>query len=162
MFWDNKKSSGNDNTLSDIARGIQYAVNTTQEIVEHHYQNLFERYFENNAAKMTSIKISENNVLEVPTISLLSLNNMMLDEMSVDLSLRINKADKKIVKNSEGYEIERASFSISLSSEKRDNVNGRNSDVIDITMKFKAGNPPEAVEKIVEEFTRKIFPKAVE
>ncbi len=177
MLFSKKKSAelspdsnaGNtENTLSDIVRGIQHAVNTAQEVIEQQYFQHLNKFID----QKKTIKLSDDHFLEVPLITLVSMDHLVLDEMSVDMTLIMNHASKKELRNRDYNQKKsdenqnvygnssRSSFSISL-AKNRSGGNVRAANEIGIRMKFKAGEPPEAVNKIVEEFTRSIFPKKI-
>lgn len=147
-------------TLSDMARGVQHAVNTAQEVLELHYVRLLARYFdEDNNPKMVRLNVSNDSIIEVPLISLISPHELKLDELTMDLSLRIDETKIKRIPRKEGGAVERTSFQISVGGGKTGNGTVRDRNVLDIKMVFKSGDPPEGVSRIVEEFTRRIVAK---
>lgn len=156
----NKTPANEKHTLSDIARGVQHAVNTAQEILELHYVRLLGRYFdEDNNPKMVRLRTAQDTIVEVPLISLISPHELKLDELTMGLSLRIDETKVKRIPRKEGEPIERTSFQISVGGGNTGDGAVRDHNMIDIKMVFKSGDPPEGVSRIVEEFTKKIVPK---
>ncbi len=154
-------------TLSDITRGMQYAVNTTQEVLEHHYQKMLDRYFDASGNPVTTtFNIAQGRVVEAPLITLISPASLALEEMTVEMSIRVNNSsvkemNKEHVENthSSSFQTTRSSFQVSLAPPAEQ---GRSEDVIDIIMKFKKGDTPEGVSRIIDEFTSQILPKSGE
>lgn len=146
-------------TLSDITRGIQYAVNSAQDILEQHYVRILGKYFDKrNNPKMVNIKVPPDSTMEVPLIALVSPNGMYLDELTLDMSLRVDETEVKKIPRRDGRSIERTSFAISVGGPKKKDETLKDSDQIDIRMVFKSVDPPEGVARIVDEFTKKIIP----
>lgn len=148
----------NAQTLADIARGIQHCVNSTQEMMEQQYLRLLNRHFdENKQARVVRVKTPNGYELEVPTITLLNPKEMVMEEMLVEMSIRVDQVQAKEVNpEDEACELTRSSFTVSLAPKQTEN---RASNVIDIMMRFKAGDAPEGVARVVDEFAKQIVPK---
>lgn len=147
-------------TLSDLTRGIQHAVNTAEEILEQHYLRMLGRYFnEDNSPRMARIKVPPASVIEVPLLALVTPTALKLDEMVLDMTLRIDETEVKRFPGRAGRVVERSSFKISVGSGTREDGSPREKNQIDIRMTFKSGDVPEGVSRIMEEFTKSILPK---
>ncbi len=145
-------------TLSDIAKGIQYTVNTAQDVVEKFYIKLLDRYFDddNNPISM-GINISEDTSINVPLITLVTPTGLELEELEVDMSLRVDGMETKKETTKAGDEVKRASFNISFSS--GGGKSARDTNMIDLKMKFKQGDAPEGIQRIIESFANNVIPK---
>ncbi len=149
-FWNKKHQSKQ--TFSDIIRGMQYAVNTAQEILEQHHIQLLNKYFDNNGIPITKqIKISNDKILDVPLISVINQNSLSIDEMEIEFNVRINSVELKELED-EKNNIERSSFTVDFTP----NENSDNKVLVKI--KFKTKEKPEGVSRIVDEFDKKIYP----
>ncbi len=145
-------------TLSDIAKGIQYTVNAAQDVVEKFYIKLLDRYFDDDQNPISmGINISEETSIDVPLITLVTPTGMELEELDVDMSLRVDGIDTKKEITKAGDEIKRASFNISFAS--GSDKTGRDANMIDIKMKFKKGDAPEGIQRIIESFANNVIPK---
>ncbi len=149
-----KESSGQ--TLTDIAKGIQYTVNAAQDVVEKFYIGLLDRYFDedNNPINM-AVNISEDTTIDVPLITLVTPSGLELDELEVEMSLRVDGVDTKKEITRAGDEIQRASFDISFGGNKLN----KNPNMIEMKMKFKKGDAPEGIQRIIESFSNNVIPK---
>lgn len=145
-------------TLTDIAKGIQYTVNAAQDLVEKFYIGLLDRYFDKDNDPITmSVNISEDTTVEVPLITLVTPTGLELDELEVDMSLRVDGVRTKKVITRSGDEVERASFDISFSGAGKSKV--RNPNFIEMKMKFKKADAPEGIQRIIENFSNNVIPK---
>lgn len=149
-------------TLSDIARGMQHAVNTTQEMVARHSLQQLERYFEADGSPvMVSLKTGPDKVIDVPLVTLIDQSTLVLDEMQVELSLRITDTSTKTAvveqiptADESPFSLDRSSFKVEFAPPRQE---ARDQDgLIDIVMKFKAGDPPEGVARVVDAFNNRI------
>lgn len=144
-------------TLSDIAKGIQHTVNTAQEVVEKYYIRLLDRYFdEQDNPKTMGINLSDDTSIDVPLIALVSPRGLELDELEVGMSLRVDGVKNKKEITKAGDEVQRASFQISFGGGKKGQ---KDPNMIDLSMKFKKGDSPEGVQRIIESFANRVTPK---
>jgi hypothetical protein len=150
-------------TLSSIARGMQHAVNSTQDIMEDHYTRVFDRYFDKDGSpKMVKFNVTPEQVVQAPLIALVPLNMLVLDEMVVEMSVEVvGTSDKKVATRTLGLDTDRSSFTVSFTS--GDRTGGKTgkepeqeNNTIDIVMKFKRGDPPEGVARVVDEFYKAV------
>ena len=145
-------------TLTDIAMGVQFSVNAAQDVVEKFYIGLLDRYFdeENNPVTM-AMNISDGVTIDVPLITLVTPTGLELEELEVDMSLRVDGVATKQEVTKAGDEVNRASFDISFSN--GTNKPGKDPNMIDLKMKFKKGDAPEGIQRIIESFTSNVIPK---
>jgi hypothetical protein len=156
--WKKKEPKGQSaQSLSDIARGMQHAVNSTQELTEQHYQEILERYFDDNGAALTKrFQLPDGTVMDVPLISLVPSAGLKLEEMIIEMSVKIDHSDLKSA-HPDKETLTRASFQCSFAHRRGDT--DLEQDVIEISMKFVAGDPPEGVAKLMEYYTNTALPK---
>ena len=149
---ENKIPEQEDQTLSDIIRGMQYCVNTAAEITEAHYLNQMSDYFdEDGNPVMFTYRNIRGEIVEIPVFTLMNHSELLLNEINIKMSLPIKYEKTKKIEF-EGNAIE--NFEISRSAFYLDNVTtsskGKNGE-IEIDMHFKASERPEAVSRIVDE-----------
>jgi len=91
-----ERKRGEEMTLADIIRGLQYCVNSSQDIIEQHHINSFNRFFDENGAPLVkTIKIMEGAAMDIPMVCMNSHSSLILDEMEVKLDLMIKKTALK-------------------------------------------------------------------
>ncbi len=160
MFGFNKKKDITSHALEDVARGMQYSVNSVQEIVEQHYINMLSRFFDKDHNPVTvKYNLTPGHVIEVPLITLVKPTSLSLEEISMEMRIRVDEARATEMKGEKKEFIGMTGFQVSMAPSSQDK---RKSNEIDIVMKFKAGDPPEGVSRIIDEFTSKLLPKRVD
>lgn len=170
QFRDENANKYNVQTLSDIARGMQYCVNSASEIVEKHYIDMFSRYFDDEGNPyVQTFNMSNGYKIEVPVFLMMGYNSMNMEEMTVKLLISLKEMKQKTHMFSGDEDEEdggeearnlatsRTSFTVALASENEDGTPG--SQNVTIEMKFKAGDPPEAVSRVVETFANTVIPE---
>ena len=151
---ENKPSS---NTLPDIVRGIQHAVNTATLMFEQNASAFLDRHLrQDGTPEVQIVKIpNSKHVLIVPTMATARPPDMILEEMEVKMCLRIDKTEQRQGHPAGDPDVTRSSFHVSMSAHPHDE---KSSNEIDIVMRFKRGDPPEGVARIVEQFVNSIVP----
>lgn len=164
QFQDENANKYNVQTLSDIARGMQYCVNSASEVVEKHYIDMFSRYFdENGDPYIQTFNMPNGYKIDVPVFLMMGYNSMNMEEMTVKLLISLKEMKQKTHsfggdedEDNANLATSRTSFTVALASENEDGTPG--SQNVTIEMKFKAGDPPEAVSKVIETFTNTVVP----
>lgn len=155
----NKKEKPQTRTFSDIIRGLQYSVNTAQQILERHHLYHFKKYFDDNGVPvMREFQLSDNRVLNVPEISLIGQHALAIDEMEIEFNARITAVETKNDMESGDIDeqkpkwIDRACFDVDFSTvSKSDNL-------LHVKIKFKAVDQPEGVSRVVDEYDKMVSP----
>lgn len=138
-------------TLSDVIRGMQYCVNTAAEITEQHYLSQLSDYFdEDGNPVMFTYRNSTGQIVEIPVFTLMNHAELLLNEINIKMSLPMKYSEVKTEEVSsnavEDFKVSRSVFYL-------DNLattpKGRQGE-IEIEMRFKSGERPEAVSRIVD------------
>jgi hypothetical protein len=164
-----KKRGVDAQTLADIARGMQHAVNATQELCEQHYARIVERYFNDDGTAITKRITLPHGAgeMEVPVIALMPPSGLMLKEAEIEMAVRIDStAIKSAAPTDEQVSHTRTSFAVSFTPRAHDRTPnaGNSSDgtsAIDIKMKFVAGDPPEGIARIIEAVANTMIPHEI-
>ena len=167
-------------TLSDIIRGLQYCVNSSQDIVEQHHIASIARFLDDDNRPVTRTINFGNAAIDVPLLCLSGHSSLVLDELNVKLNLMLrNTALKAMTGGPNAVElIQDRVVSNSIDQSKKEggrkhnseertlppaatrtcfgvdlaNVNGpdRRYANLEIGMKFKSSNPPEMFSRIID------------
>ncbi|MBF0450088.1 MAG: DUF2589 domain-containing protein [Candidatus Magnetomorum sp.] len=161
--------------LTDITRGLHHAASTTYAMIAQQYLLMLDQFFDRSEkadedghamykAKMVSIDMGNNYKVNIPLVSLVAPKGLALDEMKVELSVRASESDvKKATHELDNSNAERASFTVNLSpKQKNGNNEGRSPEIIDITLTFKASDPPEALMRVIDMYSNLIQPQKVD
>jgi len=159
--FNGKKTKSERTTLSDIVRGMLHAVNSSQVILEQHYDMLISRYFNPEGKPLTTkFVIDSERSIEIPIITLINLSAMELKEMDLEMSLHIDEVNvKKIENHNYDFEIDRGSFEVSIIPSKNSNAK-RPTDMVDVCMKFRTIDPPEGISRILDEYIKRVEPNS--
>lgn len=164
-----EESPDNTQTISDIIRGMQHAVNTAQEVLQDHQFRLMEKYFDAKTGQplMRYIVLQDGRRVDIPLITLIPSNLLSISELEMDFSVKIASTVVKTFEekiptetgNVISEERKRASFGVFFSGLRRKNNKDAtdnnaepesDTDVIHIKMKFKSIEEPEAAARLRE------------
>ena len=150
--------------LREITRGLQEAASATNSLIAQQYINLFDEFFDCDTdalgapmkAKMVEIAMDEQHIMRVPLFALVSPKGLALERMQVDLSVRVKgtEAQQALLATSE---TNAASFKVTIGGQGRQG-DSRDPDEVQIRMQFQASEPPEALNRLIEEYTSLITP----
>ncbi len=162
MLFDKNKEKNINTTLSDIVRGMLHSVNCSQEILDQHYNRIIEKYFNSDGTPKTkSFNVDSEKCVEIPLITLINPSALALKEIDLEMSLHIDQVNvKKEVCSNLSDILDRGSFNVSVVPSNKSN--DKQSDMVDISMKFRTIDPPEGVSRLLDEFIKKISPKYCE
>ena len=82
-------------TLSDIIRGLQYCVNSSQDIIEQHHVGALARFFDKSDRPLIRTIKFGNAAIDVPLLCLSGHTSLVLDELSVKLNLMLRNTALK-------------------------------------------------------------------
>lgn len=140
--------------LSALFRGIMDAVQATTASAGQQYLHAFEHYFHVEGDRMVPncvrVELTPGVVVDIPVITLLRLPSYQLEELEVDLSLRLRKEEVKSAVRSEirSNTAKKVSYSVEVCP--RSSPDGRTNDQVHLKMKFKATDTPESIERLIE------------
>ena len=139
-------------TLSDVIRGMQYCVNTAAEITEQHYLSQLSEYFdEDGHPVMFTYRNTRGEVVEIPVFTLMNHNELLLNEINVKMAIPVKYSELKTQEVEEtaieDYMVSRSTFYLDSLATSSKGKGGE----IEIEMRFKAGERPESVSRIVDE-----------
>jgi len=161
-----KKEPMTASDLSHITRGLHQAAAATHQVIAQQYIKLFDQFFDYDPedlgtpmkAKMVEVALDEGHILNIPLITLVAPRGLALSAMKVDMSVRMQGTElEKARDNLQNGEQQSARFFVTFGQDKRHGQQ-RDPDEIAISMVFKACEPPEAVNRLLEEYTNLISP----
>lgn len=153
--------------LGDITRGLQEAAAATHTLIAQQYIKLFDQFFDCDPealgspmkAKMVEVAMDDQHTLRVPLIALVSPRGLALERMQVDLSVRVNGIDtQSLAKHKPAEDAGGARFQVTVGANGRRGEQ-RDPDEVQIRMQFQACEPPEAINRLIEEYTNLIVPQ---
>ncbi|MEA5673378.1 DUF2589 domain-containing protein [Pseudomonas sp. MH2] len=152
--------------LRDITRGLQEAAAATNTLIAQQYLRLFDQFFDVDAeqpgmpmrAKMVEVAMDDTHTLRIPLIALVSTKGLALERMQVDLSVHVKNAQARQDLLQQANDTTSCShFKVTVGAQTR-RGEGRDPDEVQIRMQFQACEPPEAINRLIEEYTNLILP----
>ena len=150
--------------LDGIVRGLNYVANCASEMSLSHYQNLIKQYFDYDqkddvyTPKVVKLMLDKEHEINMPLIAVTDAKGLYLDELEVDFSVRVTGVDS--TKLEEGVQQNCPQLLVDISPRQREQ-SGRNKDIIDFKVKFKASDAPECVMKVIDRYNSQITPTLV-
>nr|WP_232239692.1 DUF2589 domain-containing protein [Pseudomonas alkylphenolica] len=149
--------------LCDITRGLQEAAAATNQLIAQQYIKLFDQFFDYDAqalgtpmkAKMVEVAMDDQHTMQVPLIALVSPRGLALERMQVDLSVRIQNTETTPASE----DLQRERFYVTVGGQNKRSGDARDPDEVQIRMQFQACDPPEALNRLIEEYTNLISPR---
>lgn len=167
-FFSRPKEPMSASDLSHITRGLHQAAAATHNLIAQQYIALFDQFFDYNVedlgtpmkAKMVDIALTEGHTITVPLIALVAPKGLALHKMDVDLSVKMHSTEvQKASHDLENGDLHSEKFFVTFGTTKREGQ-ARDPDEVQIRIEFKACEPPEAINRIIEEYTNLISPLA--
>lgn len=150
--------------LREITRGLQEAASAANSMIAQQYIELFDRFFDCNhqelgapmTAKMVEVAMDGQHLMRVPLFALVSPKGLALERMQVDLSVRVQNTEARRAFTPADAS-RSASFKVTIGGQGRQG-DSRDPDEVQIRMQFQASEPPEALNRLIEEYTNLIIP----
>lgn len=158
-------------SFTDVIRGFQHAVERAQTVAEQHSIGILDRFFTEEKdeetgitkqrPKMITFEIQRDNWMHVPLITLVDPNSLRLDEMEIEMAMRIKKQEIKSAHSRENCnkdDTTRASWEVEFTAMKETNGDGKQSAIF-VKMKFKAPKDQnEGLLRIIDEYRKSVNP----
>lgn len=136
----------NSYSFAELLKGFQDTVNSAQELLEVQQLNNFHHFFDKEGKALTEeIKIGAGKSIEVPLMSLIPQNSLIMDEVEIEFDAKLDEVIPKFTKG-EHFEssITQAEISLSHPSEKDNRL-------IHVKVHFKSAETPEGISRILDE-----------
>ncbi|MBJ9973865.1 DUF2589 domain-containing protein [Pseudomonas sp. S75] len=152
--------------LRDITRGLQEAAAATNTLIAQQYVRLFDQFFDVDQeqpglpmrAKMVEVAMDDAHTLRIPLIALVAPRGLALERMQVDLSVHVKDAEaREQALGQSDPSTSCAHFKVTVGAQSR-RGEGRDPDEVQIRMQFQACEAPEAINRLIEEYTNLIQP----
>ncbi|WP_236193262.1 DUF2589 domain-containing protein, partial [Pseudomonas faucium] len=147
--------------LRDITRGLQEAAAAANSLIAQQYINLFDQFFDCDSealgapmkARMVEVAMDDQHVMRVPLFALIAPKGLALERMQVDLSVRVNGTQARQQLEAESQNASSANFKVTIGAQGRQGE-ARDPDEVQIRIQFQATEPPEALNRLIEEYTK--------
>lgn len=140
--------------FSDILKGLQYAINSTQDMLQaQHLQGIMKFWNSNDGSPVSQkVKIGDR-VLDVPLMALVPQSHLEMDDVEIKFKARIGDiaSHSTVDKLQNGQNLTRADLQMEM-----DGIKATDDDVMEITIRFKAKDTPEGVARLTDEYNKMI------
>lgn len=140
--------------LSDILKGVQYAINSAQEMLHaQQVQNLMKFWQSNDGAPVTQKVLIGERELDVPLLTLVPHNHMEMDDVEIKFKAKVGDVvSQSMVYGLNGNDM----LSHTDLKMEMEGVRVTDSDVMEITIRFKGKETPEGVARLIDEYNKQI------
>ncbi|MGS0893913.1 DUF2589 domain-containing protein [Burkholderia stagnalis] len=155
--------------LDEIARGMQHAAAAANQLLAHQYTAVLDQFFDLRddgllAPREVTVALDAEHTMPVPLVALATPRGLALDRMVVHLTVRGDFTEALPAGGVAGDD-QRGRFYVTFAprSGKQDapgNARQRDTEHIDIEMQFAALAPPEAIMRVIDEYTHRLVPRA--
>src|SRR6266702_568793 len=154
--------------LDEITRGMQHAAAAANQLLAHQYTAVLDQFFDQDEDGLLSPRIVElaldaEHTMPVPLVALATPRGLALDRMVVHLTVRADFTEALPAGGLAGGD-QRGRFFVTLAPPSaRKDAQGqeaqRDTQHIDIEMQFTALAPPEAIMRVIDEYTHRLVPR---
>jgi len=164
-----KQTNTTDQTLSDIMRGMQRAVNTAQEALQDYQFRLMKKYFREDGSPYTVwITLSDGRRVEVPQITLLPWSLIAIEELEMGFSVEVSHSElkKQVAEAVKGTpskpfdDLTRSSFIVQFARQPEGEAGAADGNAVTVRIKFKAIPVPEGTARMLDALNMDIVEKA--
>jgi hypothetical protein len=152
--------------LDEIARGMQHAAASANQLLAHQYIRVLDTFFDTDkdgrlTARSVEVELDAEHTMPVPLVALATPRGLGLEKMIVHLTVRGDFAEALPVDGGD----HRAHFHVTLAppskraSEGAASPRERDTEHIDIEMHFTALEPPDAIMRVIDEYTHRLVPR---
>ena len=146
------------NSFADVLKGILHAVNSVQEILQLQQIENLKKFWEGDAGKAVTQKIKVGDrEMEVPLVTLVPHSHLEIDDMEIHFKAKVGEVvsatpdDSLVMTTAKPEATERTDLQMELSG-----VKANDSDVMDITIRFKHKDMPEGLARLTDEYNKLI------
>ncbi len=140
--------------FSDILKGLQYAINSAQDMLQaQQVQNLMRFWNGNGGTPITQkMKIGERE-LDVPLMTLVPHSHLEIDDVEIKFKAKIGDiASHSVADRLQGNQsLTRADLQMDMKG-----IKATDDDVMEITIRFKSKETPEGVARLTDEYNKLI------
>lgn len=150
--------------LDEIARGMQHAAASANQLLAQQYTRVLDTFFDSNddgllTARTVNVELDAEHTMPVPLVALATPRGLALEKMVVHLTVRGDFAEAMPIDGGD----HRARFHVTMAppSKRTGEATGRERDTehIDIEMHFAALDPPDAIMRVIDEYTHRLIPR---
>lgn len=140
--------------FSDILKGLQYAINSAQDMLQAQQVQTLMRFWSSNDGKPVSQKVKVGDrELDVPLMTLVPHSHLQIDDVEIKFKAKIGDVGARSMsdKLQNGQNLTRADLQMEM-----EGIRATDDDVMEITIRFKSKDMPEGVARLTDEYNKYI------
>lgn len=140
--------------LSDILKGLQYAINSAQDMLHaQQVQNLMKFWKSNDGTPVTQKVLVGDRELDVPLMTLVPHSHLEMDDVEIKFKAKVGDIASQSMSNGlKGNDnLSHADLKMEM-----DGIKATDDDVMEITIRFKSKETPEGVARLTDEYNKHI------
>ena len=141
-------------SFSEVLKGIQHAVNSTQEMLQVQQLNSLLKFWKSEDGEPVSQKVKVGDKeLDVPLMALVPHDHLAMDDIEINFKARIGAV---VHQNTESTlaaysQVEHTDLRMELEA-----VRATDSDVMEIKIRFKRKDMTEGIARLIDEFNKQL------
>lgn len=140
--------------FADILRGLQNAVNGAQDMLqEYQLHNLSAFWNRDGTAVSQKVKLGDKDV-DVPLLTLVPHSQLAMEDVVIRFKTRIGAVASNDTNELQGMLKSGNSLSSANLQVEMEGVGAGDTDVMDVTIRFKTKETPEAVARLMDEYNK--------
>lgn len=141
-------------SFADVLRGIQHAVNSTQEMLQVQQLSTLSKFWKPDSGEPVTQKIKAGDrELEVPLMALVPHSHLEMEEIEISFKTKIGNIAAKTESNGLEANFEQTHTDLQMELE---SVKATDSDVMDIKIRFKHREMPEGIARLTDEYNKQL------
>lgn len=157
MSWNKKKKDKDDNkpayAFADILRGLQNAVSGAQDMLQAYQLHNLSAFWNQDGTPMAQkVKLGDKDV-EVPLLTLVPHSQLAMEDVVVRFKTRIGAVASNELQGMLKGDNLLSSADLQVEME---GIGSGDTDVMDVTIRFKTKETPEAVARLMDEYNKLI------
>lgn len=140
--------------FSDILKGLQYAVNSAQDMLQAQQIEGLMRFWNRDDGKPVSQKVKVGDrELDVPLMALVPHSHLQIDDVEIKFKAKIGDVGGHSVSDrlQNGQSLTSADMQMEM-----EGIKAADDDVMEITVRFKSKDMPEGVARLTDEYNKLI------
>ena len=147
----NKKQT---HSFADILKGITHAVNSVQEMLHVQQIDSLQKFWKDNSGEAVTQKVKvADKEMDIPLVSLVSHSHLEMEDLEIHFKTKVGDVTGNAVTTGlvTGTSVPQVDLQMEVSG-----VKANDSDVMDITIRFKKKEMPEGLARLTDEYNKLI------
>jgi hypothetical protein len=137
-------------SFSDVIKGLQYAVNSAQEMMKEQHLRMLGNYFDSEGDAATrKIKTRSGKVMNVPLVTLVPHNSLSIDEIEISFTAKITDIVKNQHDEDPDVDVDHLGLNMDIVSSSVPKKS-----MMNVTVRFKSTVQPEGFSRIIDEHNK--------